>query len=101
REGDTVYVRFCDEPMTVSGFSAYGRVLMDFHNAGSLGYRPSSLTHAKTEPPDSWDRIEDDAKLAPGDYIEKHGRKTDLYAYEEMPIDLVRRCKALAEGTEK
>lgn len=104
KKGDTVYVAPVapfDDPMTVRGFAADGRVLMDYHSDDSFGYRPEYLTHAKPEPPDSWERVEEDAKLAPGDYIEKHGRKTDLYAYEEMPIDLVRRCRALAEKENK
>ena len=94
KKGDTVYVLGFGEPLTVKGFTDEGRVLMSFHDENSLGYKPSKLTH---EQPDTWERIEEDANLAPGDYIEKCGRKTDLYAYQEMPIDLVRRCRALAE----
>ena len=72
--------------------------LVEVENEGGHKFRqtPDEFTHAKPEQ-DTWERIEEDAKLAPGDYIEKRGRKTDLYAYEEMPIDLVRRCRALAE----
>lgn len=55
--------------------------------------RPELLTH---DLPDSWERLESDAALSPADYVEKRGLRTDLYAYQEMPIDLVRRAKALA-----
>lgn len=53
------------------------------------------LTHTKPEP-DSWERIEKDVELSPADYISKYGRKTKLYAYQEVPRDLVRRAKKLA-----
>lgn len=97
-EGDTVYGAVFGGPFTVTEVSDKGSVFVDaFPDTGMHG---SMLTHAKPELPDSWERLEEDAKLAPGDYIEKQGRKTDLYAYEEMPIDLVRRCKAMAERSE-
>ena len=59
---------------------------------------PEKLTH---ERPDSWERIEDDAKLAPRDYLEKRGmnpEKTERIA--SMMADLVRRAKALAKAGE-
>lgn len=74
---------------------------VEFDGYENRGWFGKFLTHAKPEPPDSWERIEEDASLAPGDYIKKCGRKTDLYAYQEMPIDLVRRCRALAEKENK
>lgn len=94
RVGETVWDTETGEQMHVCGFEN-GYVITDSQTWGDTRITPSVLTH---ERPDSWERIEQDAKLAPGDYIEKHGRKTDLYAYEEMPIDLVRRCKALAKA---
>lgn len=57
--------------------------------------RPELLTH---DLPDSWEQLESDAALSPGDYVDKRGRRTDLYAYQEMPMDLVRRAKALAKS---
>lgn len=72
---------------------SFGAEVKTAGGEGLYQLRADKLTH---ERPDSWERIEEDAKLAPGDYIEKHGRKTDLYAYKEMPIDLVRRAKKLA-----
>ena len=56
------------------------------------------VTH---EQPDSWERIEDDAKLAPRDYLEKRGmnpEKTERIA--SMMADIVRRAKALAKAGE-
>ena len=60
---------------------------------------PEKLTH---EPPDSWERLEEDAKLAPRDYLEKRGmnpEKTERIA--SMMADLVRRAKALAKGDQR
>lgn len=48
-------------------------------------------------PPDSWGKLEEDAKLAPRAYLEKRGmnpEKTERVA--SMMADLVRRAKALA-----
>lgn len=47
--------------------------------------------------PDSWEQLEADAALAPVAYVDKHGLKGDLHAYQKMSFDLVRRTKALAE----
>ena len=60
---------------------------------------PENLTH---ERPDSWERIEEDAKLAPRAYLEKRGmnpEKTERVA--SMMADLVRRSKALAKGRQR
>lgn len=60
---------------------------------------PRLLTHAKPEPPDSWERIEEDKGLNPFDYCEKVGHKLWTFdnAEEVKASDLVRRCRALAE----
>ena len=101
REGETVYVLGFGEPLTVKGFADDGRVLMSFHDENSLGYKPSKLTH---EQPDTWARIEDDAKknacevFHPGEEecggcrFEGNGN-----CEEELRLELVKRCKALAE----
>lgn len=50
-------------------------------------------------PPDSWEKLEEDAKLAPRAYLEKRGmnpEKTERVA--SMMADLVSRAKALAGG---
>ena len=60
---------------------------------------PENLTH---ERPDSWERIEEDAKLAPRAYLEKRGmnpEKTERVA--SMMADLVRRAKALSKGGQR
>lgn len=52
--------------------------------------------------PDSWEKLEEDAKLAPRAYLEKRGmnpEKTERVA--SMMADLVRRAKALAERDAK
>lgn len=59
---------------------------------------PENLTH---ERPDSWERIEEDAKLAPRAYLEARGmnpEKTERVA--SMMADLVCRAKALAKAGE-
>ena len=101
REGETVYVLGFGDPLTVKGFADDGRVLMSFHDENSLGYKPSKLTH---EQPDTWARIEDDAKknacevFHPGEEecggcrFEGNGN-----CEEELRLELVKRCKALAE----
>lgn len=60
---------------------------------------PENLTHGR---PDSWERIEEDAKLAPRAYLEARGmnpEKTERVA--SMMADLVRRAKALAKAGEQ
>lgn len=60
---------------------------------------PERLTH---ERPDSWERLEEDAKLVPRAYLEKRGmnpEKTERVA--SMMADLVRRAKALAKAGEQ
>lgn len=55
---------------------------------------------------DTWERIEDDATMPPGDYVHKrmtvaHGTiETVDEAFEAMACDLVARCKALAGDAE-
>lgn len=59
---------------------------------------PENLTH---ERPESWERIEEDAKLAPRAYLEARGmnpEKTERVA--SMMADIVRRAKALAKAGE-
>ena len=64
----------------------------------SATVNPESLTHKR---PDSWERIEEDAKLAPRAYLEKRGmnpEKTERVA--SMMADIVSRAKALAKAGE-
>ena len=101
--GDVVYfvggagVRYAVKDI---GFEPGGAFvdIIDEQVRGSLMVSPEKLTH---ERPDSWERIEEDAKLAPRDYLEKRGmnpEKTERIA--SMMADLVRRAKALAKAGE-
>ena len=101
--GDTVY---CDddlEPWQVDliydGSMGYCTVrLKGIAGIYKIADAPR-LSHKKPEPPDSWEKLEEDAKLAPRDYLEKRGmnpEKTERIA--SMMADLVRRAKALAKA---
>ena len=96
--GDTVYCNGGDEPLRVSHITDSIKVILVGGHASYFTVNPSRLSH---ERPDSWERIEDDAKLAPRDYLEKRGmnpEKTERIA--SMMSDLVRRAKALAKAGE-
>lgn len=101
--GDTVYGDDEASPLSVVRLfkDATGATLVD--SVDSLGtyftFAPSRLTH---ERPDSWERIEEDAKLAPRAYLEARGmnpEKTERIA--SMMADLVRRAKALSKGGQR
>lgn len=100
--GDTVYCDDDPEQLIVDSFDDPGCVYLTLvKSPNSILYtvEPSRLTH---EFPDSWERIEEDAKLAPRDYLEKRGMnpdKTERIA-SMMMADLVRRAKALAKKEE-
>ena len=96
--GDTVYCGGEDKPLRVSHITDSTKVILVEDNVSYFAVKPSRLTH---ERPDSWERIEEDAKLAPRDYLEKRGmnpEKTERIA--SMMADLVRRAKALAKAGE-
>lgn len=96
--GDTVYCDGEGEPLRVSHITDSIKVTLINSHASYYTVKPSRLTH---ERPDSWERIEEDAKLAPRDYLEKRGmnpEKTERIA--SMMADLVRRAKALAKAGE-
>lgn len=93
--GDTAYCDGEDEPLRVIHITDSIKVTLINSHASYYTVRPSRLTH---ERPDSWKRIEEDAKLAPRDYLEKRGmnpEKTERIA--SMMADLVRRAKALSK----
>lgn len=105
--GDTVYLRSNGRDGKVVGFYEDKVETCVNETWVSVSYELGSdrmtvntdgkaLTH---ERPDSWERIEEDAKLAPRDYLEKRGmnpEKTERIA--SMMADLVRRAKALAKA---
>ena len=63
-----------------------------------LMVNPDTLTH---ERPDSWEKLEEDAKLAPRDYLESRGMNPEKpERIASMMADLVRRAKALAKAGE-
>ena len=102
--GDTVYfVDGCGSSLIVERIDANGGdPAVDLVYAGERTHyhsaNPESLTH---ERPDSWERIEEDAKLAPRAYLEARGmnpEKTERIA--SMMADLVRRAKALSKAGE-
>ena len=99
KKGDTVYVAPFDDPLTVRGFAADGRVLMDYHSDDSFGYSPENLTHAKPDL-DTWERIEEDARLMPSEYTDRYRVGRIGFEEEDMRVDLVRRARKLAERGE-
>lgn len=102
RVGDTVYGDDDPEQLIVDSFDGPGCVCITLAKSPSgmlYTIEPSRLTHKR---PDSWERLEQDAKLAPRDYLEKRGmnpEKTERVA--SMMADLVRRAKALAKGGQR
>ncbi len=101
--GDTVYCDDDPEPWQVDLIYAGSMGYCTVRLKDSAGIYKSAdaprLSHKTPEPPDSWDRIEEDAKLAPRDYLEKRGmnlEKTERIA--SMMADLMRRAKALAKA---
>lgn len=97
--GDTVYCDDDPRPLRVIHISDSINVTTIDDHAAYYTVKPPHLTH---ERPDSWERIEEDAKLAPRDYLEKRGmnpEKTERIA--SMMADLVRRAKALAKAGEQ
>ena len=73
--------------------------IIDEEGQYSTMVNPERLTHERH---DSWERIEEDAKLAPRAYLEARGmnpEKTERVA--SMIADLVRRAKALAKAGEQ
>lgn len=97
--GDTVYCNGEDKQLMVSHIVDSTKVALFDGHFSYFRVKPSRLSH---ERPDSWERIEEDAKLAPRDYLEKRGmnpEKTERIA--SMMADLVRRAKALAKAGEQ
>lgn len=78
-------------------------------NAGAQthSFRPADLTHTKPEPPDSWERVEEESQLYRCEYFDHMGGSChdcpggpSGSCRANMMIDIVRRCKALAERGE-
>lgn len=117
RIGDTVWYVGGDleieksEPQKVEGlvsvFAADGIYVMtrDYPDKAT---RPKMLTHKQPEPPDSWEKLKEDAMKGSCTYFGKikdintvcskcpHGKKTGIDCWQNMNLDLVRRAKRLA-----
>uniref|UniRef100_UPI003A8F5A93 hypothetical protein n=1 Tax=Ellagibacter isourolithinifaciens TaxID=2137581 RepID=UPI003A8F5A93 len=107
--GDTVYLRSNGREGKVVGFYEDKGETWVGETWVSVSYelggdRMTVNTEGKAltrKLPDSWERIEEDAKLAPRDYLEKRGmnpEKTERIA--SMMADIVRRAKALAKAAQ-
>ena len=111
RERETVWdIETCEE-LHVTGFND-GYVITDSKTFGDTPITPSVLTH---ERPDSWERLEEDAKKLTCEYFghsADDGSCEECHAYTSSTpqggrgcryaqmADLVRRAKALAERGE-
>ena len=91
------------DAMTVLGYRLHNDMLLLVAKDKKSGLffipEPSRARHFKYARPDSWERLEHDATLAPRDYLEARGlkeRKDGRIA--AMMGDLVSRAKALAKA---
>ena len=102
REGKTVWYRDHIDPLEVRGIlttesgAQYVKAYNDYE--GEVSAPAEDFTHDR---PDSWERLEEDAKADPGEYCVTHelsaaymGGEAEEFAKAE---DLVRRARALAE----
>lgn len=84
KKGDTVWHKGTGEKYRVFRFSAIENRVWGENDLGSFFLDCSMLTHAKPEPPDSWDSV-----------------WMDVSNGCETPQGMERRCKALAERGER
>lgn len=95
RIGDKVNVD--GEAMAVLGYRLHnGTLFLIVKESGSIitySPRPSSVRHFKYVPPDSWEKLEEDANLGCRDYCEKHRLEECDY---NMRVHLLARAKKLA-----
>ena len=110
RIGDKVKVD--GEDMTVLGYRLYSGTLFlivkEIGSNNTYSPKPSSVRHFKYVPPDSWEKLEEDAKKTPCGYAlaprDEDGLRTcDGCRFEkcgpchiEMVIDMLERAKKLA-----
>ena len=97
--GDTAYTIEDGRKVEVTGIYGDGAVAI-VDSDGLITVRTSGecLSH---ERPDSWEQLEEDAKLIPSNYVEKCGLACLVTRnFETMTRDLVRRAKALAKAGE-
>lgn len=100
-----------DDPQQVVGlvtvFAADGIYVMT-RDYADKAIRPKLLTHKPPEPPDSWEKLKEDAMKGSCTYFGKikdintvcsrcpHGKKSGIDCWQNMNLDLVRRAKRLA-----
>lgn len=117
RLGDTVWYIGVDVdiekdcPMEVNGFVRVPFVLETFIETVECPHRAiasESLTHKRLEPPDNWEKLENDAKKTPCGYASAPRDENGLTTCEgcrfqktescsqEMTLDVLKRAKKLA-----
>ena len=114
--GQTVYKLDDVRPYTVKVIEGGRAHINAGGGAVDVWCHPDQLTHTKPAPPDSWDRIEEDIGKEYEEYWSCEGRscsecpsviggkrpmdRYDTSCYKAKAMDIVRRCKALAERGE-
>lgn len=95
KKGDTVWHKATDAKYRVFRFSAVENCVWGESDLGCFLLDCSMLTH---EQPDSWERLEEDARMEAFDYVAQ--RKPEVGEFTSIStdkcIDLVRRAKKLA-----
>ena len=96
--GERYFVTNVFNGMTEPDFPEHTVECRKYEDVVTHMFRPSQLTHTRPEPPDSWERIEEDAGCTATKYNERRG--TIFTTKQQVARDLVRRCRALAERGE-
>lgn len=102
-DADGVPIRIGDkmdvdgDAMTVVGYRLYDGTLFLIvkESVSNCTYspKPSNVRHSKYEPPDSWEKLEEDVNLGCRDYCEKHRLEECDY---NMRVHMLARAKKLA-----
>lgn len=100
KKGDTVFRASDGREFEVTGIGgAFTIRVKDESMEIGVWTTPVGFTHVKPEPPDSWERVEEDATLEAAAYCDRRGIDVEEgHSFvEPMACDLVRRAKKLAE----
>ena len=102
-DADGVPIRIGDkmdvdgDAITVVGYRLYDGTLFLLvkESVSNCTYspKPSNVRHSKYEPPDSWEKLEEDVNLGCRDYCEKHRLEECDY---NMRVHMLARAKKLA-----
>ena len=95
--GQTVYHIADGKEYRVSELLKDGGAMVESQGRPTGRCRADYLTHERH---DSWERIEEDARLKPSEYADRYRIGRIGFEAEDMRVDLVRRCRALAERGE-